>query len=172
MLWQRRVVGRFVHIERLRLFHWLGRRGLLLLLFGSLWILYGLAIFFIDQPPRFSATFSKPIPLLIVLDWHGAGALWVACGVTSVVTCFVRGYREGRDATGFNALLAPPFVWTLGYLWSLAAYFVTGGQYGRATALVPIVVWFIVCGFLLLCSGWPDPDDPARHIKDVESDGH
>lgn len=145
---------RFVKMPAFRM---LGRRGLLLLLFGLLWICYGVAIVAVDLPPRFS---DVHFPVLSMLDGFWAGLLWMLAGISAVVTAFARKSFKGKDSLGFNSLLIPPVVWVLGYSWSIVLWLCTE-QYGKPSGWVALVVWLIVCAFVMLVADWPDPDDPV-----------
>jgi hypothetical protein len=149
---------RWVKFERMRMFRMFGRRGLLLLMFGTMWIVFGVGVWFVPQA-RFSANGTN-VPLLSLLDANEAGLIWAAAGSLAVAIAFVRKHRSGHDSEGFNALLAPPIIWLLGYIWSMVAWIATH-EIGRSTAWVSAVVWLIVCVFIILIAGWPDPDDPA-----------
>jgi len=149
---------RRIRIERTRLFRLVGRRGLLLLMFGVLWVLLGIGVL-ASRQPRFSGP-GPAVLVLTVLDDAATGWLWIAAGLASIIAGLVRRRMGGRDAVGFNFLLAPPLLWLLGYLWSFAVWAVTSAS-GRETAWVAAIVWVIMCAFILLIAGWPDPDDPA-----------
>jgi hypothetical protein len=155
-----RVVGRLIHFERLRIFRWFGRRGLLLLLMGSMWIVYGLTLMLASSPPRFTAA-NQPVPVLSLLDQPAIGWLWAVAGCISVFVSMFRMHADGHDAWGFNALFVPAAVWFLAYLWSIALWLASGETYGRATSASGATAWLIVCTFVLLFAGWMDVDDPA-----------
>lgn len=151
------MVFRRVHVERLRMFGLLGRRGLLLLMFGLLWMSFGFGVLTVEQL-RFTSEPARA-PLLSVLDHQQIGWVWIATGVVSLIAGLTR-TRHGRsDILGFNALIVPAAVWFLGYVWSYLAWLMDGS--GRASAWVAAIVWLIVVVFVLLVAGWPDPDDPA-----------
>lgn len=167
MRWPRDVPHRKVHVERLRAFRIFGRRGLFLLLFGIVWLSYGIALLSIDdQPPRFTMR-NHPVPVLSWLDHQYSGIVWVLGGALGILAALFRTHRHGRDAAGFNALLFPPFVWVLGYTWSTFGYIITG-VYGRPTAVTGCLVWLIATSAILVVAGWPDPDDPAFNRKREE----
>jgi hypothetical protein len=159
------MVGRLVHFAKMPAFRLLGRRGLLLLMFGLLWTCYGTAILFAELPPRFS---EVPFPILSVLDGTWTGILWAGFGLIAVVVSFARTHHKGKDYLGFNALLTPPFVWTLSYTWSAILWMTTDG-FGKSTAGVSLIVWLIVCAFVMLVADWPDPDDPVFRAPEAES---
>lgn len=144
----------------------LGRRGFLLILFGLLWIAFGVGVIVTPQP-RFSGP-GPEVPILHLLDMPISGALWIVAGILGVTAGLTRRRTRGHDAAGFNVLLAPVMLFLLGYLWSFATWVLTG-ESGKETAWVSAVVWLIVCAFILLVAGWPDPDDPAVHDNGRES---
>jgi hypothetical protein len=136
----------------------------MLILMGVLWTVYGLTlVLYPNAPPRFSEQ-GNPIPILSLFDLPGIGWLWGIAGVVAIAVALCRRYYAGHDAWGFNALLVPSTVWTLAYLWSDLLWIFTG-HYGRSTSGSGATAWLIVCTFIVLLAGWPDPDDPAVHCK-------
>lgn len=153
---------RRIRIKRVRLFRALGRRGLLLLLFGVLWVLLGFGVLATPQP-RFTGP-GPAVLVLTVLDDAATGWLWIAAGLASITTGLMRRQMRGRDAIGFNLLLAPPMLWLIGFIWSFGVWLITD-ESGRASAGLGAIVWAIVCAWILLVAGWPDPDDPAYRAE-------
>lgn len=151
-------------VEALWVFRFFGRRGLALLYFGGLLALIGLGVLLQPQsrftPPPGSTDAPRVTPLTL-LDHPMLGLLWIAAGLAAIVGSTLRKARGGSDAWAFNSLLAPPFLWFLGHVWSFVAWLMSGGDLGRATGWVSAVVWFSFSAFIILIAGWPDPDDPA-----------
>lgn len=151
-------------MERTRIFRLVGRRGLVLLIFGALWVTIGVGALTVPPPvPRFSGT-GHAVPILSLLDGPQAGWIWVGSGAGAIVTGLVRRRRHGRDAVGFNFLLGPPILWALAYVWSFFMWVTTGE--GRVSAWAASLVWVVFCAFIMLIAGWPDPDDPAYRLAE------
>lgn len=155
------MVGRHVHFERLRLFRLFGRRGLVLIMFGAIWVIFGVQSY-LAPVQRFRDDGSRGVPIVDLLDHPAANLLWLATGLISIVSGAIRVRHGGRDALGFNALLLMPLLYVLAFFWSGLAWLITSGAYGRSTAASAFIVWAVVCAFLLLCAGWSDADDPAH----------
>lgn len=153
-----------IRLEKMRPFRQLGRRGLFLTLFGLLWVCVGVSVLVSSMSTWFSGT-GPPLPVVSLLEHPVSGLLWVVAGLASGVSAAIRRRRRGHDGAGFNALLVPPFLWLMGYVWSQAAWIVTG-TYGRSTAWIAICVWVIICASVILAAGWPDPDDPAVRARE------
>jgi len=149
---------RVVKIERTRLAQRLGRRGLLLLLSGLAWIGVGTNIIRNNM-----ARFSQPGPdadlILQFMDSNWIGWLWVFAGAAALVVVIFRGTRWPKisDAIGYNAILTPPMIWTLAFLWSYVTYIMSNGEYGRSTSLYSLIVWSLITLFILVIAGWPEP---------------
>lgn len=161
------MVSRLFRFEHLRIFRLLGRRGLLLIFMGGLWTVFGLTLILTPNAPHRFTQANSPAPILGLLDESAIGWLWIVAGCMALFTALFRMRRHGNDAWGFNALLAPAIVWSIGYIWSIALW-ATTGLYGRPTSASGATVWLIVCTFIMLLAGWPDPDDPAIR-RDGES---
>jgi len=151
-------VFKFQHsIERI------GRRGIILIITGLIWLLYGIAIFNRPNSDRFSSPdHPEPIYVFNLLQNHWMGILWGVCGVIATFCGVLRSRRSvhPRDGIGFNAILIPSIMWALLFLWSEIIYFFTGGDYGNSGAIFGFLVWALVTAFILIIAGWPDPTDP------------
>lgn len=142
----------------------LGRRTLVLLHCGSVWLITGWAV--LAAP---TDRFSRPGPggALQLLDSPQWGLMWVAGGILAITNAILRKFWNGRDVVGFLGLTTPPFVWLLGYAWSAAAYVSTRGDYGNPRAGLGLLTWYLVSAFVLIVAGWPDPNDPDVADPDV-----
>lgn len=144
----------------------IGRRTLILLHGGSVWIMFGWAVY--TAPIE---RFSRPGPdPLNIMDTPYAGVMWVACGVLAVACAALRPRLRGGDSVGFAGLVTPPIVWVVAYIWSAIAYVVTGGEAGSPRAGIGLLTWYLVSAFVLIVAGWPDPTDPSITEASEEPD--
>lgn len=153
---------RIVHLERTRFAKRYGRRGLLLLLSGLAWIGIGISTTR-SSLERFSADGSGST-LLELMDKPWVGWLWTGCGLVAVITAMLRDRRivSRHDAVGFNAILTPPITWFAGFVWSSIMYLATDGEEGRSSSPIAMIVWALVCLFIMTVAGWPEgPADTA-----------
>ena len=145
------------HLERLRLVRRLGRRGMLLLLLGIAWILVGSTGIAIPSD-RFSSPGIGADTILQMLDSAPVYFLWIVSGSIAV---FVGSLHDRRiinkyEALGWNAVLTPPLVWMVFYIWSFFIWMVTHGEEGRAQGLYGLVVWAVVSLIIMIVAGWPE----------------
>jgi hypothetical protein len=133
-----------------------GRRKLILLHCGAVWLITGWAILAAPQISRF----SKPGAGLAILDNPQWGLLWVVGGILAIVNAIFRKFVNGRDVVGFAGIVTPPVLWLVFYILSAIAYVATHGQAGSSRAGFGVLTWYLVWAFVLIVAGWPDPDDP------------
>jgi len=134
-----------------------GRRGVFLIMFGVIYLVFGVSTLTI-QAPRFD-----DIPWIgWLLDSNLWALLWLAGGVVAVANGVLRARRAG-DEFGFVALLIPPAVWTVFYLGSFTAWVMTGGDAGSLRSIAAVMVWSTEWTVVLLIAGWPEEraPDPA-----------
>lgn len=114
----------------------IGKRGLVLLMFGGVFISYGLALK--DVPQQVSLPLYAGIPIA----WQGWA--WIVTGALAALTAL----SSSREWWGFTVLFPMPALWALGF--TLAAL----------TQHQPIngaLLWALVVGILLVISDWPEP---------------
>jgi hypothetical protein len=157
-----------------RFVRWFGRRGLILGLAGTAWMVNGF-IFATDKVERFSRDGpGGPLALLDTNPWPGV--LWMACGAMAFIIGHVRRRFGGEDALGFAALTAPVIVWIIGYAWSYSLYIysayidpVPDDVIGRSSASAGFVVYLMILGFLFIIARWPDPIDAIENARYAEA---
>lgn len=119
----------------------LGRRGAILLAFGAIYLVYGYAL--LTAPPRLGT--------LLYIDYHWWAWLWIGGGGLGILHSWAR--KPGRDTAGFVAIVAPPLVWTVGYihLWIF-------GPDPGAQAWKAVGIWAALAIATMVCAGWPEPE--------------
>lgn len=129
-----------------RLMRMLGRRGAILLSYGTVWSLYGYAQLTpqTEQPGLGLALQMLPLPV-----W---GCLWIAAGVLALVSAFL---PQGVDWFGFVALVLIVLPWTSSYLasWLL-------GDFPRGW--VAAAVWGAIAVPVIVVAGWREAPRPKR----------
>lgn len=125
----------------------LGRRGAILLSYGTVWALYGYAQITTPQPDqRGLAPLLEQIPLTV---W---GWMWVATGLVAIVSAWM---PQGRD---WPAFLALPLI-VLPWIYSYLAAWITG-EFPRGW--VAAIVWGVIAVPVLVVAGWREPPRPKR----------
>lgn len=128
-----------------------GRRGAVLSLKGVMALVYGYSL--LVQPPAD----TRGIRLLLdLMPLHAWAWVWIAAGVTAVVSAW---RPAGRDWLGYPAIYLAAAPWALG---SLASWWLYGNPRGWAGA----VVWGAFCGVAAIVAEWPEPEHAGG------ADGH
>lgn len=150
----------------------IGRRGLFLIFYGLIWLLYGLAFLLIPFNSRFTRDDGNKAVYNVVLaffDKSWVGWMWVVCGISAVIFGLLRSRISllSWDHYGFNMILTPPICWAFIFVWSAAVAIFTHGSLGSPTAPVGALIWGLLTGSILIVSGWPDPSDlpPAQVLE-------
>lgn len=168
------MMWRVIRLERTRLARRIGRRGLLLILAGLSWVCLGVDI--IQHPEsRFTTAHPTATPnaiLSLMSDVHW-GWLWVFCGAVAAAFGLLRQRSSFRkhDSVGFNAILTPPFLWLLFFLWSYVVSLSTHGAFGRRDSIYGLIVWLLVSLFVIVVAGWPDATEALVHGRPDDDDG-
>lgn len=130
-----------------RLMRMLGRRGAILLSYGTVWALYGYGQLVSPQPDQRGLTLATQ-----VLPLHVWGWLWIATGILALGAAFV---PQGVDWFGFVALVLIVLPWMLSYLvsWLL-------GDFPRGW--VAAAVWAVIAIPVIVAAGWREAPRPKR----------
>jgi hypothetical protein len=125
----------------------LGRRGAILLSYGTVWALYGYGQLVSPQPDQRGLTLATQ-----VLPLHVWGWLWIATGILALGAAFV---PQGVDWFGFVALVLIVLPWMLSYLvsWLL-------GDFPRGW--VAAAVWAVIAVPVIVAAGWREVPRPKR----------
>lgn len=132
-----------------------GVRGVVLMLFGFPWFMYGIGILNSDQD-RFSQL--GPNGPMQFMDEPAWGWLWVASGVFAVVAMFLRNKYTHLDELAYGFLVIPPALWTISYLISFILFEYTHGVFGQGKTYLGFTIFADFLIILLYLS---------RHLKDV-----
>lgn len=127
----------------------LGRRGAILLCYGAVWTLYGVAQLITPQQDQ------RGLHLLLdVAPLEFWACCWLAAGAIALVCAWA---PPGRDAAAFVALPLVIVPWTASYLltWAL-------GDFPRGW--VAAAVWAAITVPVLVVAGWAEP--PRRKRAD------
>ncbi|KUN99476.1 hypothetical protein [Streptomyces resistomycificus] len=125
----------------------LGRRGAILLSYGTVWALYGYGQ--LISPPAAQPGLTLALQMLSITVW---GWLWLVTGVLAVVSAFV---PQGVDWFGFVALVLIVLPWTLSYLVSWLQ-----GDFSRGW--VAAAVWGAIAVPVIVVAGWREAPRPKR----------
>jgi hypothetical protein len=123
----------------------IGKRGLVLLMFGGIFIAYGLALK--DTPPNHSLPLFAWCPMVI------QGWLWVTTGAVGMLMAIT----SRREWLGFVALFPMPMAWVIGFI---AAWII------HRQPLNGALVWGLLVGILVVVADWPEP--PTEVVEVAE----
>ena len=128
----------------------LGRRGAILLSYGSVWGLYGYGQLISPQPDQRGLTLA-----LQMLPLDAWACLFIAAGLVAFVAAWV---PQGVDWFGFVALVLIVLPWMTSYLasWIL-------GDFPRGW--VAAAVWAVIAVPVLVVAGWREPPRMKRVSK-------
>jgi hypothetical protein len=125
----------------------LGRRGMCLLFFGLLDVVYAISLASPDVQTASSPLFIWLTTIAPLWCWS---LLW---GVTAVA-CLFFAFRK-KDRLGFSCAI------TLKVLWGLVN--VSGWLGGGVErGYVSATIWLALAGFVWVLSGWPEPASSGR----------
>lgn len=130
-----------------RLGRTLGRRGAILLSYGTVWALYGFAQITSPQPDQRGLTPALELMPLTVWGW-----LWVTTGLVAIVCAWM---PQGLDWPAFLLLPLMVLPWMASYL---AAWI--SGDFPRGW--VAALVWAVIAVPVLVVAGWREPPRVKR----------
>ena len=125
----------------------LGRRGAILLSYGTVWSLYGFAQITSPQPDQ--RGLQPVLELMSLTVW---GWLWVATGLVAIVSAWM---PQGLDWPGFLALPLMVLPWMVSYLGAWIA-----GDFPRGW--VAALGWTVIAVPVLVVAGWREPPRVKR----------
>lgn len=134
----------------------IGRRGVVLVSLGAVWVLYAASIAtYVPLPGRTGRFDIAP------LDSPLWAILWLACGLFAIGFGVAR-YRGVDDVPGWIAAVGPPMIWTAMYaisaLWSISP----DQAMGSHRAWVGLVTWAMLAGLIRTVAGWQDEHRPVQ----------
>lgn len=130
-----------------RLLRQLGRRGAILLSYGTVWALYGCGQIISPQPDQRG--------LSLATNWmslHTWGWIWITAGLIAAVSAWL---PQGVDWPGFLVLPLIVLPWMLSYLASWLQ-----GDFPRGW--VAAAVWAVIAVPVIVVAGWREPPRPKR----------
>lgn len=125
----------------------LGRRGAILLSYGTVWSLYGFAQITSPQPDQRGLNLA--VQMLPLDVW---GGLWITTGLLALAAAFM---PQGADWFGFVGLVLIVLPWTLAYLVSWLQ-----GDFPRGW--VAAAVWAAIAVPVIVVAGWRETPRPKR----------
>lgn len=125
----------------------LGRRGAILLSYGTVWSLFGYGQLISPLPPQPGLTLA-----LQMMSLHAWGWLWITAGVIALVSAWL---PQGVDWPGFLALPLIVLPWML-------SYFVSWLQGDFSRGWVAAAVWAAIAVPVIVVAGWREPPRPKR----------
>ena len=114
----------------------IGKRGLVLLMFGGVWASIGIGLR--DAPQ------SRSIPLFhsIPMEWQAWA--WIATGLLAIFLALT----ARNEWRGYPVLFPMPFFQAVGY---------GVGLFTNHLPLTGVVVWALLVGILFVLADWPEP---------------
>lgn len=128
--------------------HRLGRRGTFLLLFGIVYAIFGWSLLTTDTTPERALVFGW-------LPDQARAAIWFTAAAFALVFAWRR--SPGDDTPGFLALIVPPIIRGVSFLWALLVWYVTDGEIGYPDGWAGAAIWVAVVGVVLLIASWAEP---------------
>lgn len=131
----------------------LGRRGIVLALFGLAWVIQGLGTFALHTPvpTPSSEVWHQNIP------WQVMGSLWLFGGFLSIA--FATRHRKQSDTIGFLAVSLVPMFLAGSYLVSFLTWMFTWGDQGWPIGFIGFAIWGVVVTALAVIASWPEPEE-------------
>lgn len=127
----------------------IGRRGMVLAIIGTIWILYGLSLIVGDVQPQ-AASHVWHLSLDPVLR----GSFWLGTGTLAVYTA---ASRPATDTPGFLAVTVCPMLYSFSYLIAWITWALPIDDPGYADGLFSALSWAAVITLIATVASWPEP---------------
>jgi len=131
----------------------LGRRGLILLLFGLAWLIQGSAYFIFGQMGA-GIFWHERLPASVI------GLLWLASGLASMVAAFIK--RSQNDTFGFLAVSGPPMVLAFSYGVGVFTRSLIGEWQYVLLGVLGFSIWGVITLALAVIASWHEPKGGER----------
>lgn len=131
----------------------LGRRGVVLLLFGVAWAIQAAAVLI------FSGEMTHPNPQF----WHervpypALAGIWGVSGLASMVAAFR--HKRSNDTFGFLAVSAPPMMLAVSYGVGIVTHLVLGHWSAMLLGVFGFALWGAVTLALAVIASWAGEDE-------------
>lgn len=141
-----------------------GRRGTALLLFGSIFAVYGCGL--ISSPTPIPPGLEVVAELVAYLGGPSdlPGGMWLTLALIGTAAAFLR--DPIAQGLGFGALMLMPALWSLFYLVAWIAWLTPGTTWAFERGWAGSLVWGLFVGLILLIAGWPEPPTAELHAED------
>lgn len=141
----------------------MGRRGLVLLLFGIAWVVQGLAILIYGQMGTGGHFIHEQIPPPVL------GALWASSGALSVACSPSR--RHPADTLGYLGVTVMPMLYGTSFLVGAVTQGVLEHPRWAVLGVLGFSLWGAVALGLIVAASWPEPPDTAPLHKEGREHG-
>ena len=125
----------------------IGRRGIYLLTFASIWFLTGLGTLL-------GLEFKHPDLIHLLVEPQTRAALWFLSALCALVAAFVV-----QDRWAFGVLCVMPAVRLGSYLWAWTASLIPGEPAGYARGWYSAIFYLLMLVLVLVTAGMREPED-------------
>lgn len=128
----------------------MGYRGSILFIFGLSWVTYGVGV--VDAPAVHWSLAYGHLPVAVRV------AGWVVTGTYAIAMSVNARFRD--DSWAWVALYLMPSLYAISHLgaWAISAI----AWDGYARAWVGLAIWCLLMAIVMICAGWPEPDDKEQ----------
>lgn len=135
----------------------MGRRGGILLLVGSLWVLVGASVL---TPSRPFNDVGPPFPVLLA---DSNPYVLTITGLLAIVFAM-----RPKDGIGFISLMITPFFSIVIGLYKMVEWFVTQNDTYTSSHAVSLLLWTICFLLLQITSGWAETPYTFKQVNELE----
>lgn len=134
----------------------LGRRGVLLLLFGMAWLIQAAAVL------SFGESMENPTPVFLHerMGYLAVAGLWGVSGFVSAVAAFR--HKRSNDTFGFLAVSAPPMLLAVSYAVGMVMRALLGQWDYSLLGLFGFALWGAITLALAVIASWASEDEEVR----------